>query len=658
MRWPEAPHKGAWIALLGAATLACAQDLDLDVPEPAPGATTVHSILADTLRENAAMLRMTTDEREDSARAALRELAAALIERGLRRAGDGADLLIAGRTLGEAVETLDPALAQLGQMDRIALASDLRRLAATLPAEPDALDRALRDALAPLVNALGVDAGTGWIGLDAPAPDTATLSDRVDTGPVQSAPGLLRLIEEARTDPAYRPSADRLARRLLDAAAALEPADWVPDRIRDALAQRYAEAVRQILGGNALLGAEELITLRDLAELIALLGELPVNEHTELARVHAESMVLTPDSDARRKLDAGLRIARLAVGEDPGTPPQSFVRDLRPAWATLRQQGEDKRADLLPLIADALRVGATTDPGALATELAARRVPERLEHLNALNAWLKQGLDENSAPVAHRDHRLLAERAGRMLREDNTDVWKLAAESQRFATLPAEDIWRDPTTPIGGWIDTIDSLVPELPPAADRLRADWEDAWASDGQAGPASAELDAGVRLLRLLEAIGDAERFDRQGWALLSWPGWHHTEGTPLADGLVGDLEPLALLVAAWTDPLSDIDENDLQDAERQFAAVAAVARLERLVRNAGRLPHTPSARATVTQLGLGSPEHDLDPLSPHRSDIAELNRRVLEAVALAADDEVWPDALDYANDAGLRVLDRVGP
>ncbi|MFG0307102.1 MAG: hypothetical protein ACF8Q5_12900 [Phycisphaerales bacterium JB040] len=655
MRWAEALRGAALAGVLGIASLASAQDLDLDVPEPAPGATGVHSVVADALREDAAMLRMTSEEREDSARAAVRELASALIERGLRRAGDGAELLIAGRTLGESVASIDGVLAGLGPMDRVALASDLRRLGATLPAEPEALDRALRDALAPLVGVVGVDSGSGWVGLDAPAPDASTLSRLVDTGPVQSAPGLLRLIEEARADPAYRPSADRLARHLAEASAALEPAGWVPDRVRAGLAQRYAEAVRQALGGNALLAVEELETLRDLAELVALLGELPATEDTELARVHAERLILTPGTDARDKLDAGLRVARLATGQNPGEPPQSFVRDLRPGWATLLQQGEEKRAALVPLIGAALRDGNTTDPGALATLLAARRVPERFGHLSALNAWLKQGLGEDSAPVAHRDHRLLGERAGRMLREDNTNVWAMGAEAQRFAALPAEPIWRDPATPVSGWIETIDSLVPELGPAADRLRREWEDAWATDGEAGPATVELDAGVRLLRLLEGVGDARRYDRQGWALAGWPGWHHDRGDALYDGLVADLEPLALLVAAWTDPLTEIDENDLRSAERSFAAVCAATRLERLLRDAGRQPTDASARGVITQLGLGSPDPCLDPLAPHRADIAELNRRVLEALALDGDQH--QAALDYANDMGLRVLDRLG-
>jgi len=660
MRWADRNTKrtlaAAGLALGVLAHAAGAQGLDLDVPEPVPGATVVHRAVADELKEAAAALRMNAPDRDASPEAALRELASALLERGLRRTSDGAELLVAGHTIAQNLTLLDDALAALDPVDRVTLAADSARLASTLSSEPEGVDRSLRDVLAPLTGAVRPGTGTGWLGLDAPSPDSATLTARVDRPPVNSAPGLLRLIDEARTDPAFGPSADRLARRLENAAVVLDLPETISQDAREALGARYAEAVRQCLGGNAIAGGLMLDAQAELGRLLLAIASLPADADSELARAHAESMTLGSDPIPLDRVRLGLRLAQAAAAPEPEALAQSFARDLRPAWAVLRADAKSTKAALRPLLASALRDSLDSDPGLLAALGAARRVDTRLRDLHALNTWLKGELAPDSPPVAHRDHRLLGERAGRLLREKPSSLWALADQSRRFATLPAEGVWRDPATVRDGWIRNIDALLPELADAADRLREQWESSWASGDEGGDAAAELDSGVRLLSILEAIGTAQRADQTGWRLAAWTGWEHPAELRLSPALVGDTATLAVLVAAWTDPLTGVDEEALARAERRFAAVRAAAVLENRLRAAGRSPASPSLAAAVAQLGLGSPDPQADRLAAHRALIAELNRRVLEAAAFA-DDEQWREpALDYANDAGAKLLSRM--
>lgn len=665
MPWGRRNRLRGLLALTGLALVtisggARAQGLDLDVPEPVPGATVVHRAVADELKEAAAVLRMNAPDRDDCPEAAIRELGSALLERGLRRTTDGAELLVAGHTIAQNLASLDAALGAMPPVDRVTLTADGARLASTLSSEPEAVDRSLRDVLAPLTDTLRLNPQAGWVGLTAPSPDSATLTARVDRPPVTSAPGLLRLIDEARTDPAYRPSADRLARKLDQAALVLDLPDTISPDARAALGARYAEAVRQCLGGNAIAGVMMLDNLTELGRLLTTIAALPADAQTELARAHAEAMTLGSDPIPADRVGLALRLAGAAAAPEPESPPQSFVRDLRPAWAVLRADAKSAKAELPPLLASALRSstgsGLDSDPGLLAALGAARRVETRLRDLDALNTWLKGELGTDSPPVAHRDHRLLGDRAGRLLRESKPSLWSLADESRRFAALPAERVWRDPATLRDGWIRNIDAMLPEIAGAADRLRERWEDSWASDGTGGDATTELNAGVRLLTLLDAIATAQQADQNGWRLAAWTGWEHPPELKLSPALVGDTASLAVLVAAWTDPITGVDETALAEAEHRYAALCALARLERQLEAEGRAPVSPSIETAVTQLGLGAPDPETDPLAPHRSPIAELNRRVLEAAAFAEDEQLRDPALDYANDAGMKLLQRL--
>ncbi|MFT5423180.1 MAG: hypothetical protein ACI89L_000954 [Phycisphaerales bacterium] len=666
MRWADrnthrrnSHHQLVAIAGLTVLVLAgsvAGQTLDLSVPEPVPGATVVHRAIADELKEAAAVLRMNAPDRDDSPEAAMRELASALLERGLRRTSDGAALLVAGHTLAQNLPRIDATLAALSPVDRVTIAADSARLASTLSSEPEDVDRSLRDVLAPLTHAVRPSPQAGWLGLDAPSPDSATLTARVDRPPVSTAPGLLRLIDEARTDPAFAPSADRLARRLDAAAAVLDLPDTISPDARDALGARYAEAVRQCLGGNAIEGAQTLDNLAELGRLLTTIEELPDDADTELARAHAESMTLGSDPIPTDRVRLGLRLAQAATAPEPDPMSKSFVRDLRPAWAVLRADAKTTKAELRPLLPSALRASMDSDPGLLAALGAVRRVDTRLRDLHALNTWLKGELGPDSPPVAHRDHRPLSERAGRLLRESPASLWQLADQSRRFVSLPAESVWRDPATLRDGWIRNIDALLPEIAGAADRLREQWEDSWAAGGAGGDDAAELNAGVRLLSILDAIGTAQNADQTGWRLAAWTGWEHAADLSLAPTLVGDTASLAVLVAAWTDPLTPIDETTLAEAEHRFAAVRAVAALENRLRAAGRSPVQPSLPVALAQLGLGTPDAKADPLAANRSQIAELNRRVLEAAAFVADDQWREPSLDYANDAAMKLLQRL--
>lgn len=660
MRWADRnPIRTITVAGLAVGLFAApsaAQSLDLDVPEPAPGATAVHRAIADELKEAAAVLRMNAPDREDSPEAAVRELATALLERGLRRTSDGAELLIIGHTIASNLSLIDTGLGGLDPADRVAIAADGARLASTLSSDPEGVDRSLRDVLAPLTDLVRLDAQAGWIGLAAPSPDSATLTALVDRPPVTSAPGLLRLIDEARNDPAYRPSADRLARRLENASHVLDLPDTISADARDALAARYAEAVRQCLGGNAIAGGLMLDAMAELGRLLQTIASLPDDAETQLARAHAETMALGVDPIPDDRVRLGLRLAQAAAAGEPDPLPASFVRDLRPAWAVLRADAKATQAALRPLLASALRDSQGSDPGLLAALGAARRVNTRLHDLNRLNAWLKGELGPDSPPVAHRDHRQLSDRASRLWRDSSGALWDLADQARRFSTLPAEEVWRDPATVRDGWIREIDALLPELAEATDRLREDWESAWASGEAGSDAAAELEAGVRLLSILDAIGIAQRGDQTGWRLAAWSGWEHPAGAQLSPAIVGDTSSLAVLVAAWTDPLTSVDENALADAEQRFAAVLAVATLETGLERLGRSPTQPTLESALTQLGLGAPDPEADPLAADRAQIAELNRRVLEAVAFLDDEQSRGPSLEYANDAGARLLSRL--
>lgn len=225
-----------------------AQMLDLGAgPAPVVDAFTASAELASFLDSQAAeILARADDDAPLLCASALRTLASSLLRSGHELGDQGAERLITARKLVRALPDLDAHLTQgavSAAMCRLA-ADDLLQLAAAPPQSQPALDRALRNALAPLTNELLEPPR------DDPPPSLATLvrpHAQVDATAFERLDGLLmRAFRLASHASSARRTHDAVAQAL----PVLDVPGWVTPAARDALARVLVQAVSDLADGS------------------------------------------------------------------------------------------------------------------------------------------------------------------------------------------------------------------------------------------------------------------------------------------------------------------------------------------------------------------------------------------------------------------------
>lgn len=241
MRWRETI---ALLVLAGGSTPAGAQVLDLSgSPAPVVDASTASSELASFLHAQASEIRGRSEVDAGLAcAAALRTLAGALLDSAQELGEPAGVRTVIARKIVRALPMLDAALTEgavPAPMARLA-SVDLTALAGNLPRRQEQLDRALRDALAPITNALAepVESGTRE-SLAAMVPDGSGLDHRdfelLDT-----------MLDAAMRFPSHATSARRTHEAVKRAIRVLSSPGWMPAAARESLARSTVQAVSEL----------------------------------------------------------------------------------------------------------------------------------------------------------------------------------------------------------------------------------------------------------------------------------------------------------------------------------------------------------------------------------------------------------------------------
>lgn len=323
--------------LAASVTLAPAQRLDLTPPPTlGPGSSPELAKLATRLRIEADALRGETATPQNELSAAVRVLAAALLERADALGPPGSLHGIVGMGLEASRGELDAELTahpRLDDLHRLVLAQRVRTLATNLPNDPEALARRLRDTLAPSLELMGVEP----VGKREP-PIAARLdawreAGLIDDALVESLREFDETLGDAARWAAYAPWVDRTRRVVREAGDAIMAAIAVEDGTVDALGEPAAIALGRLARPAASAPARRaaltrLARLRERAVLVAAVdGEL----RTSLVAMLGNEQIEERELDDRVEAITRLIAARDAELPGGGTLP----RMLRPAHAVL-----------------------------------------------------------------------------------------------------------------------------------------------------------------------------------------------------------------------------------------------------------------------------------------------------------------------------------
>lgn len=555
-------------ALSIVAAPALAQRLNLgrdDTPEPGSGARTL--ALADKLSRES---RTPGQGASAQAASAARSLASAMLATAERAGAAHSGRAAIGRVLADAAPELESALAAHGALAPM-LAADFARLEARLRAEADlplsVLEAGVRDALAPLVRALGPEADiaqrAGWISVTSGG---APLPIALTGAAAEAWAKLEPVLALADQYPTLAPSARdvRSAVGQVSAALAKRPS-WLPALVFDSLQDELASALAQLLEPEQRAGgARALEMLGVVASAIALAEDL--KDGTAATRLRTALSTALPGvlPQIRQQLPGAsgptdilprLRLLSRTLALLPERPrlasDAKFIRHLKPGLRhldRLADQSEDAMLAALPrLLAPG---GSASDPAVLASITVHRGRLRDMDRVHRLNAMMSDGgstLPPARAGDAPRQRdpepierfkgvadRVLI-RAQELPKEDKRDdaLAEMAAIERfaLFAPLPGEEAMK--AAPAGSaWATVTGGRSAELLALADTLRAAWVRGY--QGRATkPALAEaarLEAMAEVLATLrdaadaiEAVEDSAGLSSGlGSGLARWPGW----------------------------------------------------------------------------------------------------------------------------------------
>jgi hypothetical protein len=663
-----------------------------DVPPPPPGTGADILSLADALDRSIINLQAQSPGPGTDAAIGLRRIARALARDGEKAGAPGSGRILLARTIANDLAVLDDALARGGIDPAILLmlAANLSeqsapRFASAAPAE---LDRLLRDALAPLLDATGAPPGPwGWAA-DPPAPPDPSAPLAPDLDRWAAIPGLtpeaiaaLRELDgtlsEAEHWTAYRVSAALLRAEVRAASAAL-PAPgvqpWLAPEARERLARDFSEAAVALgtPGPSRDAGRSEMRRLASAARAAAAADRLPADNPGKRVRTALSDLLRNPATDREaeaRALEnfnsaAANVLARTGFGED-----RPLVRHLRPAWKALDKDCQAAEQALIDILPRLLQFGdALTDPAVLTPIAGQRRALDDLESLSAVSALLLKPRATPAAPglpldpsrpqipdtprpaPSQRDSepaagwKPVADRLLKISQDLNKPDAREAALSQfrdfashvaRLADLPGESDFRtlsgNSSSP-PGWDAVTGGRAAELPPAIAAAREAWLQAF---GKAGASDAprlellatlmdQLSAAAAAQAALQPSGPPGTAKGRG-SLNPWPGWELTSRAQ--DALVRPARDSLAKATALVLTGSDGPAAEALAATRsQFAALFLFGRLERRAAVLG-FGSGSAAQSAVAELACGTP---LDPdawLVTQRDELAHICRYVEE-------------------------------
>ena len=614
------------------------------VRAPGPGEGSAVLALASRLEKEAESLEK-TGVGEAAAQAMVRRAARAIALTGENAGEGGSAHVLAAWTITGRMQEIDAALreaARTGLAEGIAM--DLAALAASVPGEAAALDRALRGALGPLS---GRGTGGGWIAREEGGGE-AWRADELEgwgriPGVTSGGLGVLgevaRLMEEVESGEggaAYRFGNEATRRRVRAAATAIDrlPA-WVTEAAREECGASLDRAMRELGSASTretgwtrlgwLAGVGRLCEFAD--------GMSPTSAEARKVR---EALLTQMSAVSRgggldlRPLDALERAMALARDRARLGDERDILRQVRPAWREMNSDAARSEARLIAALPRILtEPAAMTDPGIVSLISTHRRLLEDLAGMRRASEVLGPRL-AGGLPAApgmpgtprENEHAIAAERVlalgQAMLRNEDRER---ARESLRvlgdgllvWHEFEAEREMRG--AGVGSaWSRVLSGREGDLLAAVEGARRDWLLAWGKGEATGGRGARLEA----LGLLVGLArDAVVFEEiagvaggEGGRIQRWAGWElggrarralHEEMT----------EEIGRAVKAALDGDGSRGEGAIRAAHSTLAAQRLAARLERELsvreraRTGGRaIGGRDDGRSGVVEVASGSP------------------------------------------------------
>ena len=579
------------------------------------------------------------------ASAAVRRLAAAMLASGQDLGARGAPRLVIARTMVAHLEALDAALAgdALPTARAALLAEDCTRLASDLPGRQSELDRALRDAFAPLTNALDV-AESAWF-LAAPVETNTTSLASLAAEPPERLAALAELdllFIRARALASHRASADRAIDLVRAAAPVLDPPPWVDADVRSTLAGLFDTAIADLRNPVLADGALAILSrLGAAASFIESVDAIEPATARRRARVRANPLlaaVATDPDRAERVCRSASQIFRQAsdtgvLANEPYLP--TFARV---AWRAAETEWQAANARLIEAMLEQLDApDPMTEPAMLAAIRAQREPCALLEDISIVGVFLTGVAPDRDderprRPAILHERRLLSTRVlalGKEMAEPETRddaVHQLAAIAglvRASEPLPSEQRLRD--------LEAADPIAAETFQAATRSRPErlfdaldelhkraedqlqMKDPVAPDAPAAEIIARAEHLADLLAAIDAGGTVTSIGRD--RLDPWAAWELTERA--WSELTGDL-PARLETAT-----SAVLEGDPINPE-SFATVRLCAYYARLL--PAPAATTDDAALALRQFALGVPQRTALGVA-HREPLAAICRDLEE-------------------------------
>lgn len=628
------------LVLLALAGAAPGQDLVLpEAPAPEASVEPVHPSWVDEaerLREDADRLEQRGGRRVEL-RVAVRRLAAALLE--APPVGDTRWLvLLRAQTISDRLGDLDAAVlgTSVDEPALLGIADALDTLATAPPNDAEDLDRALRDAFAPMVRALPADALPNVDPIDVNASMRVYLDAANGTGGGEPAGSLSRLAELLRFadgDAAYSPSAVRVV-RALDGAASLLGASTLGDDVRGATLDTTA----RLVGSDPSDALDRLRSLGEVADLATLLvrvqrddarqalatiaQEIAAGDEAGLARVRRAARLIEPALDT-------------TLDDDPGVLRQLSTarRELVDRLASLRARALDAGGRVLT------DPSASGDPAVLSLAQALVSAQDDVRTIDRFDAALREG---PGGPVQSA-YRRLAGRLTAIARSDTDMLLELAGQAVWIVDMPGEDelaaaLSRSPDATLAGPVASLvgsgedpGEQVEALARLLREARGAWADRWVDLDAPDP---RVLAGLAAIRaLLRDAGDLRRLeaiDERSLNALRW--WQLEPGAAREIGRGAELTLGAQLRALL--------ERDAGRAMRLAGTAGeqlAVGRVALAIAD-----HADGSRHALAELALGAPDHHGHPAGERAAALAELCVR-LRALRSSNGDQVSRDRVD---------------
>lgn len=611
MRWREAAIVAVVAGVLGRAS---GQTLDLSgAPAPVVDASTASSELASFLYAQAAEIRgrASTDPALACA-AALRTLAGALLDSAQELGEPASVRVVSARKIVRVLPALDTALtggAVPAPMARMA-SDDLTALAANLPRRQEQLDRALRDALAPLTNALaGPVEGGPPESLAAMVPEgrgiDRTAFERVDA-----------MLEGAWKFTSHAPSARRTHAAAARAMGVLTVPGWMPAAARESLVRSLTEATGELL--DASTADRGLTQLDRLGRFAAIVASVDGMRDEAVRRVAIERLATlaieleTSPNQAARAERAMSIVLREAEGANLEEVEAWLPGPLRIAWRARQEELSAARERLVASMFELLdRSDPMIEPALLSALRAYRAARANVAAMGPMAALLT-----GEAPIAGTSPRgrprmlkAYGRLSSRLLEagHDLSEPGKAEEAGAMFATLSGLARALEPEAgeaALGAGVDAdgqswwaratggrAGAIVDRLEAVRATMREQVADVeqWAAAMEAATEVQKIKSLVALLsalQVLEAEGRA-RFNADACCELSEPAW---------EGVTADL---AERLSAATQRVLDGGDVDVDEF--------AVARLIALVVGGWPQAAEGGAGGVLVQIGTGAPGDD---------------------------------------------------